>query len=271
MLIHMGPIMDNNSAQGSVETSESSHWFEIISTEPGRGKGAISMFSLSTCSTWHKSSAISSSILLCPNTSTSAVAGDCSKAEKNSRLICGFRMKRKAAIMPGGRIISGGIATEPIFLQSDIFLLSITVRMTKRVQRLLQQKHEKVESHSAVGSVVITLKSHAHPQCCMIHAPIAVADGQYAENCYDWWGPKDLHALLPWKCDVFFDGKGIAQEPTCLPLEATLQLAQHWPSMKARCPTDQPNKSHANVNIAGIDHSEIVDAVTDEYVAFCSH
>lgn len=45
------------SAQGSVETSESSHWFDIISsetegqTEPGRGKGAISMFSLSTCST----------------------------------------------------------------------------------------------------------------------------------------------------------------------------------------------------------------------------
>lgn len=41
--------------------------------------------------------------------------------------------------------------------------------------------------------------------------------------------------------------------------------------MKAHCPTDQPNEPHANVNIAGVDHPEVVDAMTNEYVAFYGH
>lgn len=97
----------------------------------------------------------------------------------------------------------------------------------KKVQRQLQQKHYKVESHSAVGSMVVTLKSHGHSERCMVHAPIAVADGQYAKSCYDRWGPKHKHVLFLGKCDMFLDGNSIAQEPAGLLLEASLNLTQH--------------------------------------------
>lgn len=102
--------------------------------------------------------------------------------------------------MHEGMIISSGITMEPIVLQEDAFFLPHHCQDDKRYVRCqLHQKHQKVESHAAAGSVVITLKSHAYPDRCMIHAPIAVADGQYAKSCYDRWGPKHQHALFPGK------------------------------------------------------------------------
>lgn len=84
-------------------------------------------------------------------------------------------------------------------------------------------------------------------------------------------GAQHQHVLFLGKCDVLLDGKSITQEPVGLLLEATSNLAQHEPSMKAHRPTDQPNDPHAYVNIGGVDDPEVVDAVTNEYIAFYGH
>lgn len=105
----------------------------------------------------------------------------------------------------------------------------------------------------------------------MIHAAIAAADGQYAKSYYDTWGPNQQNVLFPRKYHAFPDVNRIAQQPAGLLLEATPNVAQHEPSVKAHCPADQPNRSPTNVNTAGTDHPEVVDAVTNEYVAFYGH
>lgn len=53
-------------------------------------------------------------------------------------------------------------------------------------------------------------------------------------------------------------------------LGASQNLAQDNPAMNAHGPAEEPNEPNADVNVPMADHPEVVDAMTNEHVAFHS-